>query len=135
MIAQNIELQDWGWDVSVFYDVTPNDANAVLLVLEMTGCDGRTLRRAERNLRSGFLNTGLTYTNPEVGQTIMVIGRTDSPEQFWNTLDHEKGHAVMHIAGAKSISHQGEEYQYLSGALCQQLYPVAKMFICGRCSD
>lgn len=134
MIAQDIELRDWGWFVSVFYDVTRDDANVVLHALEMSGCSGRTLRRAEGNLRSGFFNTGLTYSNPKSRLTVMVIGRTDSPEQFWNTLDHEKGHAVMHIAGANGIHHEGEEYQYLSGALGQQLFPVARMFICRRCT-
>lgn len=134
MIAQNISLRDWDWDVSVFYDVTPKDAESVLLFLEMTGCNGRTIKRAETNLRSGFYNTGLTYTNPDVAHTVMVIGRTDSPEQFWNTLDHEKGHAIMHIADANGIDHGSEEYQYLSGALCQQLFSVAKMFICGKCT-
>ena len=134
MIVQNIELRDWDWSVLVFYDTKERDADSILLYLEMSGCAGRSLRRAERNLRSGLKDTGLTYTNPTLRETVVVIGSTNSPEQFWNTLDHEKGHVVMHIAGAIGLDHESEEYQYLSGALGQEMYPAARMFICERCN-
>lgn len=31
------------------------------------------------------------------------------------------------------IDRKGEEFQYLSGEIFRQSYPVAKMFICGGC--
>ena len=63
----------------------------------------------------------------------MVIGLTTSSEEFQNTLDHEKGHLVMHIAEAYNIDPYGEEYQYLSGEVGQKLFKVAKRFLCDHC--
>lgn len=131
MIMQNVRLPDWDWDVLVFYDVGPEDADAVLFVLDMIGASDDNLERAEINLRKGFPNNGLTYTNGEDHSTVMVIGRASCPEQYWNTISHESGHAVSHIAEKLGLDDQGEEYHYLAGALCQKLYPAAKTFICG----
>ncbi len=76
-------------------------------------------------------DTGLTYTNYDERCTIMVISRTTSPEEFWNTLDHERGHAVEHIASALGLDNDGEEKQYLAGELAREMAPMAKHFICG----
>lgn len=41
----------------------------------------------------------------------------------WNGNDAEES----------GIDRKGEEFQYLSGEIFRQSYPVAKMFICGGC--
>lgn len=134
MIRQIISLPFWGWRCSVFYDATSGDAESILSALENIGCNGRSLERAERNLYSGVKNTGLTYTNQELQRSVMVIGRTSTPAQFWNTLDHEKGHLAEHIAEALLIERRGEEFEYLKGEIAQQAYPVAVRFLCKKCN-
>ena len=43
-------------------------------------------------------NNGLTYSNMRRRVSIVVIGLTETPDEFQNTYDHEKGHLAMHIA-------------------------------------
>lgn len=133
MIAQNIRLRRWGWDITILYDASREDTEAVLLILEMAGASDDFLDNAESNLASGGPDNGITYTNQSEHQTIMVIGRTSGPAEFWNTFGHETGHATEHIAEELGIDHKGEEFQYLSGEIFRQSYPVAKMYICGNC--
>lgn len=75
-------------------------------------------------------NIGLTFTNPLIQRTIVVIGDTTSHKEFQNTLDHEKGHVVMHIAERCGIDPYSEELQYLAGSLGEKLFPVAQCFLC-----
>lgn len=84
-------------------------------------------------LRTGEYNTGLTYSNRKCQCSVVVIGLTTSPEQFQNTFDHEKGHLAMHIGNALDIDVFGEEYQYLTGAIGQKMFKIAKRFLCEHC--
>lgn len=133
MVRQFITLPFWDWRCSVFYEATSGDAEPILSALEEIGCKGRSLERAERNLYAGVHNTGLTYTNQQLHRSVMVIGKTSTPAQFWNTLDHEKGHLAEHIAEALSIERSGEEFEYLKGEIAQQAYTVAVRFLCKKC--
>lgn len=63
----------------------------------------------------------------------MVIGITETPEEFQSTFDHEKGHLAMHIAETDNMDIFGEEFQYLTGEIGKQLFPVAKKFMCEHC--
>lgn len=130
MVRQLLYLPFWGWRCSVFYDATSGDAESVLSALQDIGCRGLSLKRAERNLYSSFENTGLTFTNQQGQRSVMVISRTSTPAQFWNTLDHEKGHLAEHIAEALNIDRSGEEFEYLKGEIAQEMYPFAIQFLC-----
>lgn len=97
------------------------------------GCSRASFRTAERMLRSGKYNTGLTYSNTNDKCSVVVIGLTTSPEEFQNTFDHEKGHLAMHISSAFGLDVYGEEYQYLTGAIGQEMFKIAKKFLCEHC--
>jgi len=78
--------------------VTTYYTDDILSELDSVGCPEKTYKRAEEMLRNYELNTGFTYTDVEKHVSFIVIGLTDSPEEFVNTYDHEKGHAAIHIA-------------------------------------
>ena len=132
MIRQELTFPVWDWRCAIFYDVVSDNADIILSALQEIGCSGATLARAERNLYSGITNTGLTFTNPECRCSVMVIGHTSTPAQFWNTLDHEKGHLAEHIAEALLLDRRAEAFEYLKGDIAQAMYPVAVRFLC-RC--
>lgn len=117
--------------IIVYYWAGPDDAYEILQTLQRFGCSDRALRAARNNLHGPMLDTGLTYTNEQVRGTVIVISRCSSPEEFWNTLDHEKGHAAQHIGSAIGLDYAGEEQQYLAGELSREMYPAAQPFICG----
>ena len=79
------------------------------------------------------LDTGLTYTNNSKRGTVMVISESSSPEEFWNTMDHEKGHAVQNIGSALGLDYMSEAQQYLAGVIAKEMYPIARQFICNGC--
>lgn len=133
MIRQRIPLYYWGWDITVYYEAGPEDADRILLDLDRLGADGAELRRAERNIRGGVPNTGLTFTSRKSQESVTVISRTTSAAQFQDTLDHEKGHLAMHIGKALGLDPYGEELQYLSGEIGRRMFPVAKRFLCDAC--
>ncbi len=133
MIEQDIYLPEYDWHCKVFYSVTTYWVEDILGELQRIGCAGYSLKRAERNLKAGRLNTGLTYSNQKRGETVMVIAKTSTPEEFAHSYDHEKGHLAKHIALAYDIDPYGEEFQYMSGDIAKKMFPIAKKFMCKCC--
>lgn len=133
MIVQNIYLEDWDWHITVYYAVDRYYTDEILDELELIGCSIKELKNAEHLLRSGDYNTGITYTNFKNRCSVVIIGLTTSPEEFQNTFDHEKGHVAMHIGSALDIDPFGEEFQYLTGAIGEKMFKIAKRFLCEHC--
>ena len=109
MIRQDFYIDEYGWHVRIYYAVTTYWAGRILSDMERIGCRSVELAKAWRNLRSGDLNTGLTYSNFQTGETVMVISRTSSPEEFLNSWEHEKKHLARHIEQAFGIDPYSEE--------------------------
>ena len=63
----------------------------------------------------------------------VVIGLTTSADEFANTYDHEKGHLVRHISQNLGLEPYGEQEQYIAGYVSQQMFRVAKSFLCEHC--
>lgn len=133
MIRQRIYLDRWDWSLTVYYEAGPEDAGRILFDLDRLGAGRQELFRAERNLRGGSPNTGLTFTSSEMRESMTVIGHTTDAAQFQDTLDHEKGHLAIHIGRALGLDPYGEEVQYLSGEIGRCMFPVAKRFLCDEC--
>lgn len=129
MVRQFLYLDEWDWEIIVYYDAGIYNAEEILWNLRRLGCSNDSLERAEGNLGGPMLDTGLTYTNNLVRSSVIVISESSCPEEFWSTLDHEKGHVSKHIAEALGIDCNGEEIQYLSGEIARKMYPVARHFI------
>lgn len=133
MIRQHFILPQYSWDVWVYYAVTCYHPQEIIAKMNEIGCSRKELQKAWRNLEKCELNTGLTYTNNIARASVVVIALTDSPEQFQNSLDHEKGHLCKHIVQAININPYGEEAQYLAGSIGQKMFKVAKLFMCEHC--
>ena len=133
MIVQDIYLPEYDWRCRVYYAVTGYWADDILEDLRQIGCTGAHYRRAQNNLYAGHLNTGLTYSNIRIRESVMVIGLTSSAEEFADSYDHEKGHLLRQISSAFGIDPYGEEQQYLSGDIAKKMFPVAKKFMCECC--
>lgn len=133
MIVQDIHIKEYDWRCRIYYAVTDYWADDILYELRRAGCTGEEYHRAQDNLYSGRLDTGLTFSNRESRRSIMVIALTSSPEEFAHSFDHEKGHLAKHIALRYGLDPFGEEVQYLSGDIAKAMFPVAKKFLCECC--
>lgn len=133
MIVQDIYIEKYDWCVKIYYAVSTYLVKHILQDLRAIGCNGRELEKAERNLSAGNLNTGLTYSDFNGHNSVMVISLTSTPAQFLNSWLHEMRHLSRHIEQACGISPYGEEAAYLAGDIGQRMFPVAKKFICEHC--
>ena len=133
MIVQEFYLPDWDWAIKVYYAVDTFYMDSIIGDLEAMGCSVRKIRDIEYVLSSYPYNNGLTYTNMQYRWSLVVIGITSTPDEFQSTFDHEKGHLAMHIAETDDIDIFGEEFQYLTGEIGKQMFPIAKKFLCEHC--
>lgn len=133
MIVSDYHIKRYGWRFRVYYAVTTYWAREIMEDLASIGCHGRQLMRAKSSLLSGDLNTGITYSNLDKRESVMVISLTSSPEEFLNSWEHEKKHLARHIERAFGIDPYGEEAAYLEGTIAQKMFPVARKFICEHC--
>ena len=131
MIRQDVYLERWDWYVIVYYAVDTYYMDEILEELEMIGCTYAD--EIEEDLTQHPYNNGLTYSNMRRRISIVVIGLTETPDEFQNTYDHEKGHLAMHIAEEDRMDVFGEEFQYLAGEIGKQTFPIAKRFMCEHC--
>lgn len=130
MERQRIFLPEWEWECVVFYDAWKDDVSEILHALQGIGCERRHFFRARNLLESGGFNSGMTVSSFGNRQSVMVVGRATSTEQFQNTFDHEKGHLARHICLADEIDPYGEDAQYIAGEIGQKLWSTAKDYIC-----
>lgn len=123
MIQQNINIREIGWNLRIFYcPKTASQCSIVLQRLFDAGCTGKNYRRAMALLNSGAWNTGLTYTNKENRETIIVIGCSSDVAEFVNTLTHEINHFIEHVMEALHIESGTEDEAYFTGEFFELLY-------------
>lgn len=135
MIVQDIYLEDYDWSIRVYYAVHEYFISNILIDLLDINCDEESFFKIKGLMETGKDNIGFTYTNTEMRASLMLIGKTDSSDEFQDTFDHEKGHLVMHISSALGIDPYGEEYQYLAGEVGKRMFKVAKKFLCDHCKQ
>lgn len=133
MIVQDIYLQDYDWSIRVYYAVHEYFISNILIDLLDIDCDEESFFKIKGLMETGKDNIGFTYTNTEMRASLMLIGKTDSSDEFQDTFDHEKGHLVMHISNALEIPVYSEDYQYLAGEVGKRMFKVAKRFLCDHC--
>lgn len=133
MIVQDIYLEKYDWSIRVYYAVNEYFISNILIDLLEMDCDEESFFKIKRLMESEANNIGFTYTNTEMRASLMLIGITDSSEEFQDTFDHEKGHLVMHISSALGIDPYSEDYQYLAGEVGKRMFKIAKKFLCDHC--
>lgn len=101
--------------------------------MEGIGCSTEDISLAIDVLNSRDLNKGITFSNYNDRESIVVIGETSCSAEFANSYDHEKLHLAMHIARADNIDPFSEELAYLMGDIGFNMFKIAKMFLCEHC--
>ena len=135
MIIQNVYLSDYNWNIKVYYAVSSYYTEEILEELLKYNPTIDEYYGVMSVVSDFKYNTGFTFTDYTQKRSLVIIGLTTSPSEFQNTFDHEKGHLATHIAQYYNIDPYGEDFQYLTGDIGKQLFPVAKKFLCKHCRE
>ena len=109
------------WKIKVFYETICDDIDTIILALKEIYCPNNYIKEALDNLERCDLNSGLTYSNMTLKSSVIVIGKTSSPEQLINTISHEYYHLICHLAKGLNIEDE-EELADLNGYLNMKSY-------------
>lgn len=133
MITHVFHIHQHDWLVKAYINSDVSDADLILDELQSIGADMDVMRKAYRNLRSGERNTGLTYASPWNRETVIVVSRATSAEEYFNSIVHEIAHAGVYTCDALGIDLKSEQAAYFLGGLARDLYPCVKEFLCECC--
>lgn len=133
MIRATITLPKYGWIVHAYIAVSRYYTDEILKGMEQLGANEKHLADAYKNLSSGQLNNGLTYTSSEKRETIWVVALTSSAREFMDSFVHEIRHLEQHIANECGIDENSEEACYLCGDIAYRLFPYCKKLLCEHC--
>lgn len=133
MIRAEIYLRRYGWRVHAYIAVHEYYTYEILDRMRRAGAGVRVMDRAYRNLMSGRLDNGITYSNAEMRETVWVTALTSSAQEFFNTIVHEIGHVGQHVGMELGLDPYGEEVCYLMGDMAAGLFPYCKGLLCEHC--
>lgn len=133
MKRQRIHIERYYWNVTAYYAVTGYHINEIMSNLGRIGCNGEYMQMAEKNLRENKLNSGLTYSNYAMRETVMVVALASSAKDFHQALMHEVRHLQSHIATAYEIDEKSEDVCYLLDNIVGEIHSVVAPLICECC--
>lgn len=127
-----IGQRDW-WVMANFGVAGTEDLNEVFTSLLAGGCPDDDAQKACMVLSRP--NSGFTFTNTNGHFTLMFASRADSPEEMYDTIDHELKHCVEHISTYYAIDPKSEEAAYLQGEISKNLFPAVSAAVCPICNN
>lgn len=129
MELQEFTIPKYKWDVTAYYYTDSYDIETILSKMKELGAKKIYLEDARDNMEQDKLNTGICYSSPSK-QSIVVIAKTSSSDEFMNSLAHEQKHLCSHIEQFYDIDSNSEEAAYLAGSVAALMFPVAKKHMC-----
>lgn len=82
MITQVVYLEKYDWLIKVFYEATYRDAEVILKELDDIDCDPDIYYSAAEMLENNYLDTGFTYTTPDMRVTFIVMMESSCADEF-----------------------------------------------------
>lgn len=132
MISRKIKIAKW---VVHFYFLDGDrDAHAhILNQVELLQADTDIMGRIEKNLKADNLDTGFTYSNPLMRESVVVVGRASSGAEFLNSYTHELRHLADDIAKEQGYQDSGELVAYLTGDISTKVADIVCALSCDHC--
>jgi len=125
-----IGKRDW-WIMASFNISGEKDLNEVYRALMACGCPDNEAQKACIVLSRK--NSGYTFTDMEGQYTLMFASKADTPEQLFDTYDHELKHCVEHISSFYGVDSKSETAAYLQGEIAKKMFPAVAIAVCPKC--
>ena len=113
----------YNWRITVLYETTCDDIDFIIKILKRIHCPNKHIESALDNLEECTLNSGLTYSNITLRNSVIVINKTSSFSQLINTVSHEYFHLIYHISDVLEIKDE-EKLANLNGNLNMRSYNI-----------
>lgn len=135
MIRQKIHLDNYDWDITMYYAIHGYYVDEIIESLVDIGIRGEKLDKARELLEEGNINTGLTYVKN--GKAVCVIGKASSANQYADSIQHEIMHLALFIGRAEGLPLDGEEVCYIGGEIAKKMWQKTKLLTseCGCYTD
>ena len=125
MIKQKIHLDNYDWDITMYYAIHGYYVDEIVQNLVDIGIRGRKLEKARELLEEGKINTGLTYVKN--GEAVCVIGKASCAAQYADSIQHEVMHLAKFIGRAERLDPYGEEVCYIGGEIARKAWVKTKL--------
>lgn len=133
MVKQGFHIGNRDWWVMAYYDVEERNLDEVREALLAGGCPVEKAEEACQNLRGW--NAGYTFTNYRTHLSVMLMGRTTSAAEMFDSIVHELKHLVEHVSSYYGLDPKEELAAYLQGEVGRKMFPAAALVICPRCHE
>ncbi len=125
MIKQKIHLDNYDWDITMYYAIHGYYVDEIVDNLVDIGFRGDRLGKAKKLLEEGNVNTGLTFVKN--GKAVCVIGKASSAAQYADSIQHEVMHLAVFISIAEGIPLESEEVCYIGGEIARKAWSKTKL--------
>lgn len=133
MIRQTLYVPKYKWRVKAYYALTCYWTGEIMEELYRLGASKEVLKSAYNNMSACSMDTGLCYSNPLMRDSVLVIAKTSTAAEFFNSFEHEFQHLKGHIASEIGLDPNGEEVAYMSGELARDIFPKIQHLLCDCC--
>lgn len=133
MIRHTFRIPQHDWTFRVYIAVNGYWTGEIVRHLWRLGASDDTLRSATANLSSGRLNNGLTYASAKDRETLMVVAKTTTAAEMFNSVIHELDHAAMFTFPILGITPGTEDAAYFKGGVARQIFPLVQPYLCECC--
>lgn len=111
---------DGHWAFIFAYDIDEEGTEDIRGWLRALGCGERKIGKALRVATA--TNCGLTFSNPELRMSVMVISNASSKKQWWDTVAHEIDHLQDAICRYYDVPLGTERAAYLQGYIMRGIF-------------
>lgn len=131
MISRKLNIR--GWRCCFCFALDGYASDVILSRLSRLGAPPSILRRVRKNMELDQMDTGFTYSNLFLRESVVVIGRSSSGAEFLNSFVHELRHLADDIAYVYGYPLRGEEVAYLTGDIALALSDIVCTMSCEVC--
>lgn len=133
MIRQVAYLPEFDWVIKAYFSVSSYWVNEIMAELAFAGANEEQMWKSYDSLISGNLDEGICFSGADTRTSILVIAKTSSAAEFYNSTTHEFCHLAAQIAQIIGVDPAGEEVAYMVGEMARDFYPSIKHLLCDCC--
>lgn len=133
MIRQVAYLPEYDWVIKAYFAVSSYWVNEIMAELAFAGADEEQMWKSYDSLISGNLDEGICFSGADTRTSVLVVAKTSSAAEFYNSTTHEFCHLAAQIAQIIGVNPAGEEVAYMVGEMARDFYPNIKHLLCDCC--